>query len=212
MLSKRFCCIVKRLFAVAILALAANTTTGQAMPTLLVLGDSLSAGHGIETTQGWVHLLSARLEDRPRPYRVVNASISGETTRGGLERLQHQLDTHSPEIVVVELGGNDGLRGLPLAETQRNLNTIVERALGAGARVLLVGIELPPNYGPTYTSKFRAIFGELATQFGVPLVPFLLEGVALEPGLMQADGLHPRAEAQPRLLDNVWPFLEPLLQ
>jgi acyl-CoA thioesterase-1 len=180
-------------------------------PVLVVVGDSLSAAYGMETARGWVALLQARAAERGWPHRVVNASISGDTTRGGRSRLAGVLERHRPAVVVIELGGNDGLRGIPPEESERNLEAMVQEAQGAGARVLLVGIRLPPNYGPAFAERFGAAFGNVATRQGVPLVPFLLEGVGGNPELMLEDGIHPRAEAQPRLLENVWPYLEPLL-
>jgi acyl-CoA thioesterase-1 len=180
--------------------------------TILVLGDSLSAGYGIDVRVGWVALLGERLRQQGYPQTVVNASISGDTTAGGRARLPEALRRHHSQVVIIELGGNDGLRGLSLAQTRANLDAMIRTARAAGARVLLVGIYLPPNYGPEYTRKFHAIYNELAQKYHLPVVPFLLEGVALTPGLMQSDGLHPRAAAQPRLLDNVWPYLEPLLK
>ena len=181
-------------------------------PSILVVGDSLSAGYGIELRDGWVALLQQRLTRQGYPYTVVNASISGDTTAGGRARLADALKRHHPQIVILELGANDGLRGLPLRETRANLEAMIKAAQSAGARVLLIGMQLPPNYGPDYTGKFRAIYQELAQRYSLSLVPFLLEGVALTPKLMQPDGLHPRAAAQPRLLDNVWPYLEQLLK
>ncbi len=181
-------------------------------PVILVLGDSLSAGYGFDIREGWVSLLQQRLQRQGYPYRVVNASVSGDTTAGGRTRLPAALKRHRPQIVVLELGGNDGLRGLSLAQTRGHLVAMIRSAQAAGAHVILVGIQLPPNYGPEYTGKFRAIYDELAREFKLTRVPFLLEGVALTPNLMQADGIHPRAAAQPRLLDNVWPQLAPLLQ
>jgi acyl-CoA thioesterase-1 len=181
-------------------------------PAILVVGDSLSAGYGIELRDGWVTLLQQRLAQQGYPHTVVNASISGDTTAGGRARLADALKRHRPEIVILELGANDGLRGLSLGATRANLEAMIKAAQSAGARVLLIGIQLPPNYGPDYTGKFRAIYTDLARDYNLPLVPFLLEGVALTPKLMQPDGLHPRAAAQPRLLDNVWPYLEPLLK
>ena len=181
-------------------------------PSILVVGDSLSAGYGIELRDGWVALLQQRLTRQGYPYTVVNASISGDTTAGGRARLAGALKRHHPQIVILELGANDGLRGLPLRETRANLEAMIKAAQSAGARVLLIGMQLPPNYGPDYTGKFRAIYQELAQRYNLSLVPFLLEGVALTPKLMQPDGLHPRAAAQPRLLDNVWPYLEQLLK
>lgn len=183
-----------------------------ATPTILVLGDSLSAGYGIDVRDGWVTLLAQRLRQQGYPQTVVNASVSGDTTAGGRARLPEALQRHHPEIVILELGGNDGLRGLSLTQTRANLAAMIKMAGEAGAQVLLVGIYLPPNYGPEYTKKFHAIYSELAQAHRLPLVPFLLAGVALTPGLMQADGLHPRAAAQPRLLDNVWLYLEPMLK
>ena len=180
--------------------------------TLLVLGDSLSAGYGLEPGQGWVALLEKRLSAQGYEYGVVNASVSGETTGGGLERLPRALRLHSPEIVIVELGSNDGLRGLPTAMTESNLARIVALAKKAGARVLLVGMRMPPNYGPKYTAEFARMFRDLARQDNLAFVPFLLERVALKPNLIQGDGLHPNALAQPALLETVWPQLEPLLK
>jgi acyl-CoA thioesterase-1 len=183
-----------------------------AAPVILVMGDSLSAGYGIDVRAGWVALLEKRLAQQGYPHRVVNASVSGETTAGGRTRLPDALRRNRPAIVILELGGNDGLRGLSLTETRVNLAAMIKAANGKRARVLLVGIHLPPNYGPEYTGKFRALFDALVREYRLPYVPFLLEGVALTPGLMQPDGLHPRAAAQPRILDNVWPYLEPLLK
>jgi acyl-CoA thioesterase I len=181
-------------------------------PSILVVGDSLSAGYGIELRDAWVTLLQQRLSKQGYPYAVVNASISGDTTSGGRARLPAALKRHRPQIVILELGGNDGLRGLSLRETRANLEAMIKAAQSAGAQVLLIGIHLPPNYGPEFTGKFHAIYRDLANSYNAALVPFLLEGVALSPGMMQPDGIHPRAAAQPRLLDNVWPYLEPLLK
>ena len=178
---------------------------------LMVLGDSLSAGYGIDVRQGWVQLLQERLAQEGMVYRVVNASISGDTTSGGRVRLPQALTTHRPTIVVVELGGNDGLRGLEIGEMQRNLGQLVTQIKDSGAQALLVGMRIPPNYGLPYATRFQGIYRVVAEHFDIPLVPFLLEGVAQDPNLMQPDGIHPRAEAQPRILDNVWPHLQPLL-
>jgi acyl-CoA thioesterase-1 len=195
------------LWAFGSVAVAANPP----QRTIIVLGDSLSAGYGIKVQQGWVHLLGQRLASEGYGYRVVNASVSGETTQGGLARLPRALESHKPAIVIVELGGNDGLRGLPLASSRANLARIIELSHAAKARVLLVGMMIPPNYGPRYGDEFREMFGVLATKYSVPLVPFFLEQVALNPGLMQADGIHPNASGQPRMLENLWPKLKPLL-
>lgn len=179
-------------------------------PRLLVLGDSLSAAYGIEVQQGWVSLLEQRVAAN-YPHQVINASVSGETTGGGLARLPALLQQHQPELIIVELGGNDGLRGHPLNVMKRQLAQIVETSRAAGAQVLLVGMQIPPNYGPRYTRQFHATYRELAEQYQLPLVEFLLEGVALTPKLMQKDGIHPTAQAQEKILDNVWPILQPLL-
>ena len=181
-------------------------------PVILVLGDSLSAGYGIPVEKGWVSLLQRRLVERGFPYRVVNASISGDTTSGGLSRLPAALELHRPAIVVLELGANDGLRGQPPMAMSRNLSRMIERSQQAGARVLLAEMRIPPNYGPPYAQKFQATFEELAQHYAIPLIPFLLDGVAGNPALIQDDGLHPRAEAQPQILDNVWAVLEPALK
>jgi acyl-CoA thioesterase-1 len=181
-------------------------------PTVLVLGDSLSAAFGIRVEQGWVALLQARLRTKGYGHRVVNASSSGETTGGALARLPRALATHRPAIVIVELGGNDGLRGLPIADIRANLDAIVQRSRQAGAKVLLVGMRIPPNYGGPYSRQFHELFGEVAQKHRLPLVPFFLERVALSDSLMQDDGIHPTVAAQPILLDEVWPRLEPLLR
>jgi acyl-CoA thioesterase-1 len=179
---------------------------------ILVLGDSISAGYGIRVEEGWVALLQARLRKEGYGYRVVNASVSGETTTGGLTRLPRALRLHAPAIVILELGGNDGLRGLPLSDTRANLTRMTDLSVAAGARVLLVGMKIPPNYGPRYAEGFEKVFADLAAQRKLPLVPFFLEKVALVPGLMQDDGLHPTAGAQPIMLDALWPHLKPMLR
>ncbi len=180
-------------------------------PVLLVLGDSLSAAYGIPAEQGWVSLLQRRLAERDFPHRVVNASISGDTTSGGLSRLPATLERHRPALVILELGANDGLRGQPPMAMANNLGRMIELSRQAGARVLLAEMRVPPNYGPLYAQKFQATFGELAKRYEIPLIPFLLDGVAGNTALIQDDGLHPSAEAQAKILDNVWPVLEPLL-
>ena len=181
-------------------------------PVVLVLGDSLSAGYGMPIEKSWVSLLQRRLQERGFPHRVVNASISGDTTSGGLSRLPAALERDRPAIIVLELGANDGLRGQSPATISENLARLIELSQQAGARVLLAEMRVPPNYGPAYTQKFQAMFGELAQRYGIALIPFLLDGVAGDPALTQDDGLHPRAEGQPQILDNVWPKLEPLLK
>jgi len=176
-----------------------------------VLGDSLSAAFGIRLDQGWVALLQGRLQAEGYGHRVINASSSGETTGGALARLPRALERHRPAIVVIELGGNDGLRGLPLADVRANFESLIRLSREAGARVLLVGMRIPPNYGPAYAQGFHELYGELARQHQLPLVPFFLDGIALDDSLMLEDGLHPNAAAQPKLLDQVWPQLKPLL-
>ena len=180
-------------------------------PRLLVLGDSLSAAYGIEVQQGWVSLLEQRVVAK-YPHKVINASVSGETTSGGLARLPALLEQHKPDLVIVELGGNDGLRGYPLNAMKQQLARIIETSRAAGAEVLLVGMQIPPNYGPRYTIQFRDTYTELAQQYDLPLVEFLLAEVALNAKLMQKDGIHPTAEAQEQILNNVWPVLQPLLE
>jgi acyl-CoA thioesterase-1 len=183
-----------------------------AAQVVLVFGDSLSAAYGIPPRTGWVALLEQRLAARKPVWQVVNASVSGETTAGGLARLPAVLDRHRPDIVIIELGANDGLRGLPLAHTRKNLTAMTAEAKKRGARVLLVGMRLPPNYGSTYTGEFQALYKSVAKKSGAGLAPFLFEGFATRPEMFQADGLHPTAEAQPRLLDNVWRALAPMLK
>ncbi len=202
--------VVVRLVAVMLLVFAWPAYADK--PAILVLGDSLSASFGIGADTGWVALLQRRLDQEGYRYQVVNASISGDTTAGGAARLPRALKMHAPQIVLVELGGNDGLRGLPLSEMRKNLATIIDAAKKNRAQVLLLGMRLPPNYGPSYTRRFEAIYTELARRHRVPLLPFLLEGVAQRSEMMQSDGLHPVAEAQPKILENVWFKLEPLLR
>lgn len=174
---------------------------------ILVYGDSLSAAYRMPQQQGWVSLLQQRLQTQGYPYHVVNASVSGETTSGGLSRLQITLRQHKPDIVLLELGANDGLRGLPLAQMRNNLEAMIKAIQATGADVILLGIMIPPNYGPKYTQEFSQSFTELAKRFDLPLVNFLLEGVAGKPELTLDDGLHPSAIAQPRILENVWQIL-----
>jgi len=182
-----------------------------AAPKILVYGDSLSAAYGIAQARGWVSLLEERIRREKLDYSVVNASISGETTSGGLSRLRQTLDEHRPAIVILELGANDGLRGLPVAEAKNNLAAMIRMAQKSRARVLLVGVRMPPNYGPDYTREFDGAFAELARRHRVALVPFLLEGIAERRELFQADGMHPTEAAQPVLLDNVWRKLRPMI-
>ena len=185
----------------------------QAAPerTIVILGDSLSAAYGMEVQESWPSLLQQRLEKDGYAYRVFNSSIAGDTTQGGLARLPRLLEGQNPAVVLVELGGNDGLRGLPIDVTRANLQQMIRLSRAAGARVIISEIRIPPNYGPAYTERFTRLFSELAEQEGVVLLPFLLEDVALDPDLMLDDGIHPSAAAQPVILDAVWPVLEPLL-
>ena len=203
---------MKRLFVLVVLMVAAASAEAEP-PAILVFGDSISAGYGLSRVDdGWVGLLRAKLKSEGYGYQVVNASVSGETTAGGLARLPRALELHHPKIVVIELGGNDGLRALPIAQMHTNLLQMVDASLAAGARVLLLGMLIPPNYGPQYTQQFAAVFGDVARERKVPLVPFFLNDIALTADLMQADGIHPNEQGQPKLLDNAWPALKPLLQ
>lgn len=192
-------------------AVAQDRTPRSEAPVVLVMGDSLSAGYGMPATQGWVALLADRLERRTPPWEVVNASISGETTAGGRSRIVDALARHRPQVVVIALGANDGLRGLPTEGTAANLAWMIGAAHGAGAEVLLVGMQMPPNLGPDYTRAFADNYTTLAARFDVALLPFLLEPIALDAEAYQDDNLHPVAAAQPRLLEHVWESLEPLL-
>lgn len=178
---------------------------------ILVFGDSLSAGYGVPLGHGWVSLLAQRMAQEGYDFSVVNASVSGETTAGGLARLPRALALHHPQIVILELGANDGLRGLPVARAKANLDRMIGLAQAAGARVLLIGMRMPPNYGPRYTSAFYMMYSALAQAHDLRLVPFLMSAVALHPELIQADGLHPNERAQPLLLNTVWPELAPML-
>jgi acyl-CoA thioesterase-1 len=205
--------MLKRLLLIPLLlgfftALAATASTPA---TILVLGDSISGAYGINTNEGWVALLQQRLTQKGFPYRVVNASVSGDTTRTGLNRLNDALQQHRPAIVIVALGGNDGLRGLPFSEIETSLSGIIQRSQQQGAKVLLAGVRLPPNYGAFYNTRFATLFQHLSDTYQVGLVPKLLNQVADHPELMQPDGIHPTAAAQPQILDNVWPHLQPLL-
>ena len=193
------------LFLFLLLALQSSSSWAKepAAP-ILVLGDSLSAAYGIPADSGWVSLLRKRLLDSAQARDVVNASISGETTAGGLARVEKLLSDHKPALLLIELGANDALRGLPLRTPKENLSRIITLAKRSGAGVLLIGIEIPINYGPQYRDGLRDMYRDLAAEFNLPLVPFLLEGIALDDSLMQADGLHPTAAAQPRVLENVW--------
>lgn len=206
--------IVSRIFGLLAGVLCSLAVTAAApVPVLLVLGDSLSAGYGIKADAAWPSLLQRKLDSLGQAVFVVNASISGETSRGGLTRLPDLLDTHRPAVVVLELGANDGLRGLPLDEFAGNMTRLVELARGAGARVVVLPMEVPPNYGRAYSEGFREVYVALPTRHdGVQLAPFFLKDVVLDPALMQADGLHPTADAQPKMLETIWPTIEASLR
>jgi acyl-CoA thioesterase-1 len=191
---------------------AARPAAATPAPAILVVGDSISAGYGLAADEGWVALLQNRLRSQGYGYRVVNASVSGETTTGGLARLPRALSVHRPAIVIIELGGNDGLRGLPLETSRANLERMINLSKGAGARVLLLGMKIPPNYGARYSEGFEKVFRDLARQHKLAFEPFFLSKIALEQGMIQEDGLHPTAKAQPVMLDTMWPALKPLLK
>jgi acyl-CoA thioesterase I len=201
--------MIHRLLLISLLCLPPIAMAGP--PAVLVLGDSLSAGYGIATADAWVTLLQERIAERGLPHRVINASVSGETTAGGLTRLPALLDAHQPAVLVIALGANDGLRGIGLGVVRENLGNMVRLGRKSGSEVLLIGVRLPPNYGVAYTDGFQAGFGRVAADLGIPLAPSLLAGVDEDWSLMQPDGLHPTAAAQGRILENVWPTLEPLL-
>lgn len=184
----------------------------QGTRTILVMGDSLSAAYGLAPNQGWVSLIADRIGQTTRGWRIVNASISGETTAGGAARIAAELQRHKPAVVVIALGANDGLRGLPLAQTRANLEKMIKAAQAGKAKVLMVGMRMPPNYGPDYTRGFEQNFSGLAKQYNTALLPFLLEPIALDRSAYQADNLHPVASAQPKLRDHVWKALAPLLR
>lgn len=189
-----------------------NAAAATGERTLLVFGDSLSAAYGLRTDQGWVAQLQQRLASQGYGYRVVNASVSGETTSGGRNRIDRALSQHRPAVVLLELGGNDALRGLPVRETQANLQAMIDAVKRTGSKLLLLGIQIPPNYGAAYARSVEAMYVALAREAKVPLVPFILEGFALDPKYMQADGIHPNAAGQPKVLENVWPSLSRLLE
>lgn len=204
---------MSRIFGVLLLCLfmaCPGARSAERDETILVFGDSLSAAYGLRADQGWVSLLEKRLADRG--YRVVNASVSGETTSGGRGRLTRALDQHKPQLVILELGANDALRGLPLTTARDNLTAMIEAIRARKARILLLGIQIPPNYGPAYTAQLRALYSDLSKKYDIPLVPFLLEGVALDQRYMLPDGLHPNEAGQPRVLENVWKPLQGLLR
>lgn len=192
--------------------LSALPLLARAEPVILVVGDSISAGFGVPLQQGWVALLQRNVQQRQPQLQVINASISGETTQGGLTRLPALLKQHQPDLTIIELGGNDGLRGTPIPVIRRNLERMVQLAQAAGSDVMLLGMQIPPNYGARYTELFSRSFTELAERYELPVVPFLLDGIATEPGLMQSDGIHPTTAAQPRMTALVEPLVQQWLQ
>jgi acyl-CoA thioesterase-1 len=198
-------------FVCSINAIAAEPH-GDPNPTvLLVMGDSISAGYGLQEEPGWVDLLNRTLIEKELPWQTINASVSGETTSGALARLPELLGTHNPKLVLIELGGNDGLRGYPTDMMKDNLLRMIDLTTATGARAVIMAMRIPPNYGPRYTRAFEAVYKEVAEQKSVPYIPFFLEALAIEPGMMQADGIHPTAQAQPLMLEFLWPYLTEIL-
>jgi len=200
-----------RIFVSLLLFLSACAAHAANSPTVLVIGDSLSAGYGIEVDQSWTALLQSRLQSQGYEYRVVNASITGDTTEGGASRIAAALENFSPELVILELGGNDGLRGIPTDTMKQNLASMIEASQATGASVIMLGIRIPTNYGTRYTTAFEAVYRELAEQHQVPWIEFFMQGIALNKELMQEDGIHPNAQAQSILLDNAWPIVSQAL-
>lgn len=201
---------MRRLFTFLVLLLSVPSY-GADTPTVLVFGDSLSAGYGIDVDQSWATLLQTRLEEQGYEYRVVNASIGGDTTESGAARISQAIETFAPALIILELGGNDGLRGIPPSTMRSNLHTIIKTSRDSGAAVVLLGIRIPPNYGQRYIAEFEDVFRQLAEELQVPWIEFFMEGVALNDELMQSDGIHPNAIAQPILLDNAWPMISDAL-
>ena len=194
-----------------IVGLIPGSVSASDSPVLLILGDSLSAGYGMDREHSWVKLLEIRLEQNGHSYHILNSSISGDTTQGGLARLPRLIDRYQPEIVIIELGGNDGLRGINPDVTRQNMASMIRYSQQTGAQVLLAGIRLPPNYGAAYLQKFESIYTDLAAEYDTLLVPFFMDGVVFVPGLLQSDGIHPNEKGQPVLLENVWAVLAPEL-
>jgi acyl-CoA thioesterase-1 len=200
-----------RILLTLFMIFVASLASGANAPTVMVFGDSLSAGYGVDVDQSWASLLQARLASQGYEHRVVNASISGETTEGGVSRIATALENFAPELVILELGGNDGLRGFPTSRMKENLAAIIEASQQSGAAVVLLGIRIPSNYGQRYTAAFENVYRELAEQYDIPWIEFFMEGIALNAELMQDDGIHPNSEAQPLLLDNAWPIVSQAL-
>jgi acyl-CoA thioesterase-1 len=203
---------VVQILVLCLIAAALPARAAEPPPVILVIGDSLSAGYGLTPGQGWVALLQQRLKKQGYGHRVVNASVSGETTDGGVARVDRALSTHRPGIVIIELGGNDGLRGLPVSRVEANLALLITKSRAAGADVLLLAVQVPSNYGPQYTSSFQQVYRDLAVKYRIGVAALMNPQVALDLAYFQADGIHPNARAQPILLDNVWIQLSPLLR
>jgi len=201
---------MNRLLILLIMSLLVINTSA-AKDNIVILGDSLSAGYGIKQEENWVSLLQNRLDKEYPQYRIINASISGDTSANGLYRLANALQQHTPKIIIIELGANDGLRGLPIKYAKNNLEKIIQLSQKTSAKILLIGMRIPPNYGKKYTEAFAKIYPNLEEQYNLPLVPFMLDGVAGNSSLMQLDGLHPNAKAQSKILDNIWPYLAAIL-
>ena len=201
---------MRKLLTILILV-SATAVQAATAPTILIFGDSLSAGYGIDVDQSWGALLQQRLVEQGYEHRVVNASISGETTEGGVTQIDNAIDEFAPELIILELGGNDGLRGFPPARIKDNLMAIAQRARASGADVVLLGIRIPTNYGPRYTQAFEAVYSEVAEELDIRWIEFFMEGVALNDDLLQDDRIHPNAAAQPILLDNAWPIIRDTL-
>lgn len=199
------------MFGLVLLLVLVNLPLSASASTILIVGDSLSAAYGMPLEQGWVRLLQQRLATDHYPYTIVNASISGDTTANALNRLPQAMTRHQPVIVVLELGGNDGLRGLSLAAMKRNLAAMIQTARQHEAEVLLIGVQLPPNYGPRYTQQFHAVYHELAQEYALALLPSLVDGVGTQTDLMQSDGIHPNSKAQPLIVTRVWQQLRSLI-
>ena len=201
-----------RILISLLLTLIAASAAGAGAPTIVIFGDSLSAGYGIEVDQSWAALLQARLNEQGYEHQVVNASITGETTEGGATRINNALKEFSPDLIILELGGNDGLRGIPTSQMKANLSKIVSRAKASGAAVVLLGIRIPTNYGARYSTEFEAVFRQVSTDLDVHWIEFFMEGIALNDDLLQDDRIHPNAIAQPILLDNAWPVISATLK
>jgi acyl-CoA thioesterase-1 len=202
---------MRRIVALVVLLLTASAH-GADTPTVLIFGDSLSAGYGIDVDQSWTSLLQARLESQGYEHRVINASISGETTEGGAARIESALESFNPALIILELGGNDGLRGFPPSRMKGNLDKIISRSKASGAAVVLLGIRIPQNYGQRYREAFDNVFREVAADYEIPWIEFFMDGIALNDELLQSDRIHPNAAAQPILLDNAWPIINKALE